>query len=198
MKTLNFNLKRVIVLCLLFGLTACMSFPPIYPSKVVEPPTEKIGSLIIWYKQGAEVDDSQVDDIIPKLVVALEKKLRERNIVVKSITTGKLSLTTPENELSQFVKTENITNVLKVEMASVSKSTYTSSSGGDTFTNFEIKAQLINSVNNHTLWWSSYSDMIVQNLISRFIDSLFIRGAESPESIASNFVKSLEDGHFLN
>lgn len=198
MKTINFHLKRVIALCLIIGLTACKSFPPYYPSKVVEPPTEKIGSLIIWYKQGAEVDDSQVDDIIPKLVVALEKKLKEKNIVVNSITTGKLSLTTPENELNQSVKKENITNVLKIEMSSVSKTIITDSRGGDTFTNFEIKAELINTVNNHTLWWSSYSDVIVQNLISRFIDSLFSRGTESPESIASNFVKKLEEGHILN
>ncbi len=149
---IEISVSRAMALGLVFCLTACSAIPQHYYSQVIEPPTEKINSLIIWDMQGVDQDDGVLKGYIPELIGFMETNLNKQNIAIKKITTARLSLRTPEDEVNEFIQKTSITNVLKVYVTNATTLVYSNSQGSSKQRLFTINVDLINSINNHKLW----------------------------------------------
>lgn len=151
-------LLRLIALGLMCCLTSCADVPTRVDSKLTDHPTKRINSLIIWHMQGVEQNDWHTKEYLPEFIKSLVKNLDKEGITSKTITTANLSLRTPQDEVNEYVQKTGLTNVLKIYITNVS----TVKSGSSSTTFFQIKIDLINFIDNHSLWeatvfpgWSS-------------------------------------------
>lgn len=172
-------LIRLTILCLAASLTACAAAPAAVVSKKVNVPAAKIDSLVLWHKQYLEEDNSVTGNYMKELVASLEKGLGERNIVVKPITTQRLGLVTPEEEVNGYIRRVKVDNLLKIYVARVSNTT----SSGGAFTIFTIESELMNVTNQRVLWKASIIDS------KTFIPFVF---NHSPESTAAKLLEKLQ------
>jgi hypothetical protein len=186
---IKFLISRTIAFGFVFCLTACSAIPQHYTSQVIEPPTEKIHSLIIWNMQEIDQDDGIPRGYIPEFVDFMESNLNERNIVIKRITTAKLSLSNPKDEVDEFIQKTRIANVLKVYVTNASTRVYLNSPGSNTQRIFTINVELINSINSSRLWKASTDVRVGGGIFST---------DNSIESVAAGLVNKMRDDNALN